>query len=290
MSDFILNHESTIRLTAFLSIFAIMALWEIASPCRKLRFTRGQRWVGNIGIVILNTLLLRLLFPAAAVGMAAFTTQAGWGILNETSLPLWLSIIIAVVIMDMVIYLQHVMVHAVPMLWRLHRVHHADPDYDLTTGARFHPIEIILSMLIKIATIAALGPPVIAVVIFEVVLNAMAMFNHANISLPPRLDRVLRWIIVTPDMHRVHHSVEPEETNSNFGFNLSLWDRLMGTYRQQPRLGHQGMDIGIISLGDPKITTRLTGMLMIPFIKVKDVYSINNRQWKREQNPGDAQT
>lgn len=290
MSDFILDHESSIRLTAFISIFAIMALWEIASPCRKPRFTRAQRWLGNIGIVILNTLLLRLLFPTAAVGMAAFTTQAGWGILNEISLPPWLTIVIAVVIMDMVIYLQHVMVHAVPMLWRLHRVHHADPDYDLTTGARFHPIEIILSMLIKIATIAALGPPVVAVVIFEVVLNGMAMFNHANISLPSRLDRLLRWIVVTPDMHRVHHSVEPEETNSNFGFNLSVWDRLMGTYRQQPRLGQQGVDIGIISLRDPKITTRLTGMLTIPFLDVKDVYSINNRSWKREQNPGDTQT
>jgi sterol desaturase/sphingolipid hydroxylase (fatty acid hydroxylase superfamily) len=290
MSEFILDNESSIRLTAFFSIFAIMALWEIASPCRKLRFTRAQRWLSNIGIVILNTLLLRLLFPAAAVGMAAFTTQAGWGILNEYPLPPWLSIIIAVVIMDMVIYLQHVMVHAVPMLWRLHRVHHADPDYDLTTGARFHPIEIILSMLIKIATVAALGPPVVAVVIFEVVLNGMAMFNHANISLPPRLDKLLRWIVVTPDMHRVHHSVEPEETNSNFGFNLSLWDRLMGTYRQQPRLGQQGVDIGIISLRDPKITTRLTGMLMIPFLQVKDVYSINNRSWKREQNPGDAKS
>jgi sterol desaturase/sphingolipid hydroxylase (fatty acid hydroxylase superfamily) len=289
MSDFILDHEQSIRLTAFFSIFAIMALWEIASPWRKLRFTRSQRWIGNIGIVILNTLLLRLLFPAAAVGMAAFTTQAGWGGLNEISLPPWLTIIIAVVILDMVIYLQHVMVHAIPMLWRLHRVHHADPDYDLTTGARFHPIEILLSMLIKIATIAALGPPVIAVVIFEVVLNAMAMFNHANVTLPPRLDRLLRWFIVTPDMHRVHHSVEPEETNSNFGFNLSLWDRLMGTYRHQSRLGQQAMDIGILSLRDPQITTRLTGMLMIPFLKVKDVYSINSRSWKNDQNPGDVQ-
>jgi sterol desaturase/sphingolipid hydroxylase (fatty acid hydroxylase superfamily) len=289
MSDFIIDHELPIRLTAFFAVFSIMALWEIASPCRKLRFTRSQRWVGNITIVILNTLVLRLLFPAAAVGMAAFTTQAGWGVLNLISFPAWLAIIIAVVIMDMVIYLQHVMVHAIPMLWRLHRVHHADPDYDLTTGARFHPIEIVLSMLIKIATIAALGPPVVAVVIFEVLLNGMAMFNHANISLPPRLDRLLRWFVVTPDMHRVHHSVEPEEANSNFGFNLSLWDRLMGTYRQQPRLGQQGMDIGIISLQDPKITIRLTGMLTIPFLKVKDVYSINNRSWNNQQNQGDTQ-
>ncbi|PVV10326.1 MAG: fatty acid hydroxylase [gamma proteobacterium symbiont of Ctena orbiculata] len=266
-----------------------MALWEIASPCRDLRYPRTKRWLGNIGIVILNSLVLRLLFPAAAVGMAAFTTHAGWGVLNAIALPFWLSALIAVLVMDMVIYLQHVMVHAIPMLWRLHRVHHADPDYDLTTGARFHPIEIILSMLIKIATIAALGPPVVAVVIFEVLLNGMAMFNHANIRLPPHLDRVLRWIIVTPDMHRVHHSVEPNETNSNFGFNLSLWDRMMGTYCQQPRLGQQGMDIGLSSFRDPQITTRLTGMLMIPFLQDKDVYSINKRSWKSDRNPGDTQ-
>ncbi|MES9826092.1 MAG: sterol desaturase family protein [Candidatus Thiodiazotropha endolucinida] len=290
MSDFILDHEQSIRLTAFFSVFAIMALWEVASPCRKLRVPRSRRWLANIGIVILNTLLLRLLFPAAAVGMALFTTQAQWGVLNVIALPPWLTIIIAILILDLVIYLQHVMVHAVPMLWRLHRVHHADPDYDLTTGARFHPIEIILSMLIKIVTIAALGPPVVAVVIFEVLLNGMAMFNHANIRLPTRIDRVLRWLVVTPDMHRVHHSVEPDETNSNFGFNLSLWDRLMGTYRQQPRLGQQAMDIGIVSLRDPRITTRLTGMLMIPFLQDKDVYSINKRSWKIDREPGDAQS
>ncbi|MET0063801.1 MAG: sterol desaturase family protein [Candidatus Thiodiazotropha endolucinida] len=289
MSDFILDYELSIRLTAFFSVFAIMALWEVASPCRKLRVPRSRRWLANIGIVVLNTLLLRLLFPAAAVGMALFTTQAQWGVLNVIALPPWLTIIIAILILDLVIYLQHVMVHAVPMLWRLHRVHHADPDYDLTTGARFHPIEIILSMLIKIATIAVLGPPVVAVVIFEVLLNGMAMFNHANIRLPTRIDRVLRWLVVTPDMHRVHHSVEPDETNSNFGFNLSLWDRLMGTYRQQPRLGQEAMDIGIVSLRDPRITTRLTGMLMIPFLQDKDVYSINKRSWKNDREPGDVQ-
>jgi sterol desaturase/sphingolipid hydroxylase (fatty acid hydroxylase superfamily) len=171
------------------------------------------------------------------------------------------------------------MVHAIPVLWRLHRVHHADPEYDLTTGARFHPIEIILSMLIKMITIAALGPPLVAVVLFEVILNAMAMFNHANIELPQSLDRWLRRLVVTPDMHRVHHSMEPDETNSNFGFNLSLWDRLMGTYRAQPRLGQLDMQIGIASLRDPQLTTRLLGMLRIPFINTQDIYAINQRDW-----------
>ncbi|MEW8321710.1 MAG: sterol desaturase family protein [Candidatus Thiodiazotropha taylori] len=282
MTDFILNYELTIRLAAFFSIFALMAGWEALLPCRQQRFTRGQRWFANLGITLLNTLLLRLLFPAAAVGFAAFAQAKGWGLLNEVQLPFWLSVIIAVTLMDMVIYLQHVMVHAVPALWRLHRVHHADPDYDLTTGARFHPIEILLSMLIKIATIAALGPPVIAVLIFEVILNGMAMFNHGNVSLPKPLDRLLRWLVVTPDMHRVHHSVIPGETNSNFGFNLSIWDRLMGTYREAPKLGHIEMQIGVNSLQDPQLTTKLSGMLKIPFLKNSqggDDYNVQDRTW-----------
>ncbi|RLW68722.1 MAG: fatty acid hydroxylase [gamma proteobacterium symbiont of Stewartia floridana] len=282
MTDFILDYELTIRLAAFFSIFALMAGWEALQPCRQQRFTRGQRWFANLGITLLNTLLLRLLFPAAAVGFAAFAEAKGWGLLNEVQLPFWLSVIIAVTLMDMVIYLQHVMVHAVPALWRLHRVHHADPDYDLTTGARFHPIEILLSMLIKIATIAALGPPVVAVLIFEVILNGMAMFNHGNVSLPKPLDRLLRWLVVTPDMHRVHHSVIPGETNSNFGFNLSIWDRLMGTYREAPKLGHTEMQIGVNSLQDPQLTTKLSGMLKIPFLKNSqggDDYNVQDRTW-----------
>jgi sterol desaturase/sphingolipid hydroxylase (fatty acid hydroxylase superfamily) len=280
MTDFILEHELTIRLTAFVTIFALVASWEVARPCRQQQFTRGQRWIANLGITLLNSLLLRLLFPAAAVGFAAFTSAKGWGLLNEIQLPFWLSLVIAVTLMDMVIYLQHVMVHAIPTLWRLHRVHHADPDYDLTTGARFHPIEILLSMVIKIATIAALGPPVIAVLIFEVILNGMAMFNHGNVSLPKPLDRLLRWLLVTPDMHRVHHSVIAGETNSNFGFNLSIWDRLMGTYKESPKLGHIGMQVGVSSLQDPQLTTTLNGILKIPFLKNtqgRDDYTIQDR-------------
>ncbi len=282
MTDFILDYELIIRLSAFFTIFAVMASWEAIRPCRQLRFTRGQRWFANLAITLLNSLLLRLLFPAAAVGFAAFAEVKGWGLLNEIQLPFWLSAIIAVTLMDMIIYLQHVMVHAVPALWRLHRVHHADPDYDLTTGARFHPIEILLSMLIKIATIAALGPPVVAVLIFEVILNGMAMFNHGNVSLPKTLDRLLRWLLVTPDMHRVHHSVIAGETNSNFGFNLSIWDRLMGTYRVAPKLGHIGMQIGVNSLQDPQLTTTLRGMLRVPFLKNTeggDDYNVQDRSW-----------
>jgi sterol desaturase/sphingolipid hydroxylase (fatty acid hydroxylase superfamily) len=288
MNDFILNNEQTIRLGAFLGIFALIALWELASPRRQRSLSRLQRWSSNLGLVALNTLLLRWLFPAAAVGMAAFAGTQGWGLLNYLAWPFWLQLLLSLILLDLVIYLQHVMVHAVPALWRLHRVHHADLEYDLTTGARFHPIEIILSMVIKITTIAALGPPVVAVVLFEVILNGMAMFNHGNIELPGPVDRILRRLIVTPDMHRVHHSVEVDETNSNFGFNLSLWDRLMGTYREQPRLGQLGMQIGIDSLRDPRITNRLDGMLRIPFIRTQDHYAINQHDWSNKPREGDT--
>ncbi|MEN8179712.1 MAG: sterol desaturase family protein [Pseudomonadota bacterium] len=279
MTEFILSHELAIRLSAFFGIFAIMASWEIFAPRRKLLYSKLRRWLSNLGLVCLNTLLLRLIFPAAAVGMANYTSEHGWGLFNAIQLPTWLAVLLSVALLDLVIYLQHVMVHAVPALWRLHRVHHADPDYDVTTGARFHPIEIILSMLIKIATIAALGPPVVAVIIFEVMLNGMAMFNHGNVGLPGWLEHRVRRLLVTPDMHRVHHSVEVDETNSNFGFNLSIWDRLMGTYRDQPRLGHRDMKIGLASINEPQRTTHLSGMLLIPFQGSDDNYSINRRSW-----------
>ncbi len=226
-----LCHEVAIRLSFFFGVFAVMALWEVFAPRRALTVSKATRWLNNLGIVFLNTIILRLLFPAAAVGMAALAGDQGWGLFNYFQVPFWLAAVLSVIAMDLVIYLQHVMVHAVPTLWRLHRVHHADLDYDVTTGARFHPIEIILSMLIKFATIMVLGPPVVAVVIFEVLLNATAMFNHGNVRILRSIDRVLRWFVVTPDMHRVHHSVEDDEANSNFGFNLPWWDRLFGTYR-----------------------------------------------------------
>jgi len=232
--------------------------------------------------VFLNSFILRLLFPAAAVGMAAFSGEQGWGLLNYYAVDPVVAIPLSIVAMDFVIYLQHVMVHAVPVLWRLHRVHHADPDYDVTTGARFHPLEIILSMLIKFATIMVLGPPVVAVIIFEVVLNATAMFNHANVKLPLGIDAVLRWFLVTPDMHRVHHSVEDDEANSNFGFSLPWWDRMFGTYRAQPRAGHEAMTIGIHTYKQPKLVSWLPGILVLPFIgKITD-YAINRREWSAD--------
>ena len=279
MNEFILAHEANIRMGFFFGILTVMAVWEIIAPRRALTVSKTIRWVNNLGIVFLYSLLVRLVFPTAAIGVALFAQQHGWGLLNYYSLPFWLAVLITVVAMDFIIYLQHVLVHAVPTLWRLHRLHHADLDYDLTTGARFHPIEIFISLGIKFATIVVLGPPVVAVIIFEVVLNFMAMFNHANVKLPLGLDRLLRLFIVTPDMHRVHHSVEDDEANSNFGFNISVWDRLFGTYRDQPRAGHEGMTIGIHKFRDPKEVSWLPGMLMLPFKgKVSD-YAINRRQW-----------
>ena len=283
VSEFIASNEVPIRLGFFVGIFVIVAFWELLAPKRALTVSKAVRWLNNIGIVVLNTIILRLLFPAAAVGVAAFVSAQGWGILNYYQVPALVAVVLSVVAMDFIIYLQHIMVHAVPALWRLHRVHHADLDYDVTTGARFHPVEIILSMLIKFATILVLGPPVVAVIIFEVLLNATSMFNHGNVSLPKNIDRILRWIVVTPDMHRVHHSVEDDETNSNFGFNLPWWDRLFGTYRDQPRAGHQGMTIGIHHYRDPKQVERLPGMLMLPFIgKITD-YAINRRSWESDK-------
>ncbi len=282
-NDWILGNEVTIRLGFFFGIFAIMALWEMLSPRRVLSTSKSLRWSNNLGLVFLNSIVLRLLFPAAAVGVALFAREQGWGLFNYYHLPFVLAAIASVIIMDAVIYLQHVMVHAVPLLWRLHRVHHADPDYDVTTGARFHPLEIILSMLIKFATILLLGPPLIAVVIFEVLLNATAMFNHANVKLPLTVDRILRLLVVTPDMHRVHHSVEDDEANSNFGFNLPWWDRIFGTYRSQPRGGHEGMTIGIHNYHDPRQISWLSGMLLFPFRGKITGYTINRRQWSNDE-------
>jgi sterol desaturase/sphingolipid hydroxylase (fatty acid hydroxylase superfamily) len=281
--QWLMAHEPVVRMGFFFGVLAVIALWELVAPRRALTVSKAVRWASNLGMVFFNSFLLRLVFPTAAVGMAAFAAGHGWGAFNYFQTPAWLAVVASVVVMDFIIYLQHVMVHAVPAFWRLHRMHHADLDYDVTTGARFHPLEIFLSMLIKFATIIVLGPPIVAVVIFEVVLNATAMFNHGNIRLPLGLDRWLRWLMVTPDMHRVHHSVEDDEANSNFGFNLPWWDRLFGTYRDQPRAGHEGMTLGIHKYREPRQVAWFTGMLTLPFKgKISD-YAINRRQWEGEK-------
>ena len=275
-NEFALANEPAIRLAAFFGIFTLMAAWEAAAPRRARLHSRSVRWTANLGLVVFNTVLMRLLFPFAAVAFATLAAQRGWGLLNNLALPDGLALLLAVVALDFAIWLQHVMFHAVPALWRLHRVHHADPDFDVTTGARFHPIEIVLSMLIKFSVIAVLGAPAAAVLVFEVLLNATAMFNHANLKLPGGVDAALRLLLVTPDMHRVHHSPDHAEANSNFGFNLPLWDRLFGTYRAAARLPQESMEIGVAGLtGDPRCVS-LAGMLVIPFVGADGNYAIGH--------------
>jgi len=262
--NWVMSHEPVVRLGVFLGVFVVMAVWELVTPRRRLRAAKGWRWFANLGIMVLSTLVVRVIFPTAAVGMALVAAERGWGLLNIFDLNPVVTIVASVFVLDFFIYLQHVMFHAVPALWRLHMVHHADVDFDVTTGLRFHPVEIVLSMLIKLAAVALLGPPAVAVIIFEVVLNATAVFNHGNIRLPTAVDRVLRLVVVTPDMHRVHHSVKVAETNSNFGFNLPWWDRLLGTYRDQPEGGHEKMTIGLNQFQD-RPRQSLPWLLALPF-------------------------
>lgn len=268
-----MEHEGLIRLSCFLVVFALVGYAETVVPRRALSVAKGERWFNNLGIIGLGTLLIKALFPLAATGVAAAAEAKGWGLFNQLQWPLWWRVIISIFILDLVIYLQHLMFHAVPLLWRLHMVHHADLDLDVSSGLRFHPIEIVISMLIKMTVVGGLGIPVIAVLLFEVTLNTTAMFNHGNLHLPQRVDRILRWITVTPDMHRVHHSVLIRETNSNFGFNFPWWDRLFGTYRAQPAAGHTAMNIGIGPFRTAKQVS-LWRLLILPFGKEEGRYSL----------------
>jgi sterol desaturase/sphingolipid hydroxylase (fatty acid hydroxylase superfamily) len=277
MSDILLGNEPFVRLIAFACIFATMAAWEVLAPRREQKLARGMRWPSNIGVVVVDTILVRLVFPTTAVGLALLAEAREWGLFHALGLPMWASVPLAVIALDLAIYLQHVLFHAVPALWRLHRMHHADQEIDVTTGARFHPIEILLSMGIKLGVVAALGAPAVAVLLFEVLLNATSMFNHSNVQMPVRLDCVLRWIVVTPDMHRVHHSIIARETNSNFGFNLPWWDRLFGTYRDQPAAGHEAMTIGIEQFRKP-VEQRLDRMLTQPFRDDDTTYALGRRE------------
>jgi sterol desaturase/sphingolipid hydroxylase (fatty acid hydroxylase superfamily) len=264
MPDPLFAYEPLIRLGTFAVVFVGMAIWEILTPRRPQAIRRNCRWPNNLGVVALDILLVRVLLPITAIGLALMAEAQGFGLFNFIALPMWVSIAASIILLDLAIYLQHVLFHAVPALWRLHRMHHADLEFDVTTGLRFHPVEILLSTGIKLAVVAALGTPAAAVLIFEVLLNASTMFNHSNIRVPPELDRILRWLVVTPDMHRVHHSILRRETNSNFGFNLPWWDRLLGTYRAQPAAGHDAMTIGIEQFRDPR-ELGLDRMLLQPF-------------------------
>ena len=272
-----MNVDLIIRISAFVGIFAVMAVWEMMAPRRQWNTAKAKRWVVNLAIVGFNSLLTRVLFASGALGAAILARQGEVGLFNQLNWPWWAELIIAVVVLDLVVYFQHVLMHAVPILWRLHMVHHSDLDVDVTTGVRFHPIEIALSMFIKIGAVILIGVSPTAVLMFEVMLNATSMFNHSNVRIPVQVDRMLRWIVVTPDMHRIHHSVIPRETNRNFGFNLSWWDRVLGTYLSDPSKGHEYMTIGL-----EQYRTQLTwlGLVALPFVGEIGKYPM----WHDEQN------
>ncbi len=263
----LLHYEPVIRFSCFSAILLLMMRWEWRQPCRLLKLPRSQRWPVNLGMIVVDSVVVRWIFPVMAVGVAGLAEARGWGLFHALDLPTELAFVLSLLLLDLVIYGQHVLFHHAPLLWRLHRMHHSDLDFDVTTALRFHPLEMALSMLIKLGAVAMLGAPPAAVMLFEVILNATAMFNHGNVHLPESLDRVLRWVLITPDMHRVHHSINLEETNSNFGFNLPWWDRCFGTYQDQPRDGHTGMTIGLAYFRDRR-AIRLLDLLLQPFLKV----------------------
>jgi sterol desaturase/sphingolipid hydroxylase (fatty acid hydroxylase superfamily) len=271
-----LEAEPFIRFGCFSGVLLLLAWAEIALPRRQLTCRRPMRWSSNLGITALNVLVIRVVLPIGAVGIAFAAEKHGWGLLSAVSFPYWLGVILAFVALDFIIYLQHVMFHAVPVFWRLHMVHHTDHDFDISTGLRFHPLEAILSMGIKCVSVVLLGAPPLAVLLFETVLNASSLFSHANARLPLWMDRAIRCVLVTPDMHRIHHSTNAEETNSNFGFNFAWWDYLLGTYRAQPRHGHETMSIGLIQFPGERVE-RLPDMLALPFMGAAGDYPINRQ-------------
>ena len=277
MHEALFAYEPLVRLGIFAAVFVAMAVWELLTPRRPQAIGRNWRWPNNLGVLAVDALLVRVLLPITAVGLALVAEAHGFGLFNIIALPTWASIVLSVILLDLAIYLQHVLFHAVPALWRLHRMHHADLEFDVTTGLRFHPIEILLSTGIKLAVVATFGTPAAAVLMFEVLLNATSMFNHSNIRVAPKIDRILRWFVVTPDMHRVHHSILRRETNSNFGFNLPWWDRLLGTYRAQPAAGHDAMTIGIEQFRDAR-ELGLGRMLLQPFRGEAGRYPLGMRE------------
>jgi sterol desaturase/sphingolipid hydroxylase (fatty acid hydroxylase superfamily) len=266
MNYLILDYELPVRLVVFFAVLVGMALWETLSPRRPRVVSRPIRWTNNLGLVAVDSVILRLLMPATAVSAAAYAVQHHAGLFNIAGLSGWPAIVAGVLLLDLAIYAQHAMFHLVPVFWRLHKVHHTDTEVDVTTGLRFHPVEVILSMGIKIGVVLLLGTPALAVILFEIILNGTSMFNHGNVRIAGGFDKYLRLFVVTPDMHRVHHSVVIRETNSNFGFNFPWWDRLFGTYRAQPSAGHDEMVIGLARYRDPMNLTLLR-LLALPFLR-----------------------
>lgn len=266
MHNFVSGYETVVRLSVFFFMFVTIASWELTMPRRELITPKWIRWRSNWSITVINTAVIQLLFPILGIGMAVIAAQNGWGVLNTLNVSEGFAIAIFILTFDLAIYWQHRIFHLIPVLWRLHRMHHIDPDFDVSTGIRFHPLSSLLSMLIKLSVIVLMGPPVVAVLISEVLLNATAMFNHGNIHISPKVDRVLRWFMVTPDMHRIHHSVVEDEHNRNFGFNFPWWDHLFGSYRDSPERSQESMTIGIEGFGQPQ-NINLGWLLINPFLK-----------------------
>ncbi len=277
MKDAVTIYEPLLRLGAFFGVFVLMAIWEAVAPRRAPALPRSLRWTNNLALLAIDVVVIRVLAPSAAIAVAIMAEVNGWGLLDALALSPWVGIPLAIAFLDLAVYFQHVAFHALPTLWRLHRVHHSDVDFDVTTGTRFHPVEILISTGIKCAAVAAIGAPVVAVLVFELLLNATAMFNHGNVRIAPGVERWLRRLVVTPDMHRVHHSIDFNETSSNFGFVAPWWDRILGTYRAQPARGHGEMTIGVDAFrtaGD----IRIDRLLIQPLLDTPGRYPINRRE------------
>jgi sterol desaturase/sphingolipid hydroxylase (fatty acid hydroxylase superfamily) len=269
-----MKFDIAIRVIVFVSMFGLMASWEAIAPRRKTATLKVSRWIANLSVAVLNTMVIRILMASGAVGVAMVTAENGWGILNMLHWPVWIEIVLAVLLLDLMIYLQHLGFHAVPVLWKIHMVHHADPDYDVTTAVRFHPVEALLSMVLKMAGVTIIGASPTSVLAFEIILNGMAMFNHANVRMPAFVDWILRWVVVTPDMHRIHHSIFPRENNRNFGFNLPWWDYMFGTYLASPSRGHDSMTFGLKKFRSPACL-KLLNILKLPFGRSPGIDAMN---------------
>ncbi len=266
-NEYIIANEPIIRLSFFVSILLLMSLFEYIIPKKELLLSKFKRWSNNISIIVVNSFLLKFIFASSIITISIYTTENKIGLLNLFEISFFFSVILSIILLDLIIYFQHRLFHKIDFFWKFHKVHHSDMDFDVTTGLRFHPIEIIISMLIKMISVFIIGVPIIAIVIFEIILSSLSMFNHSNIKLPAILDKRLRYFIVTPDMHRIHHSIHNEELNSNYGFNISLWDRIFSSYTNKPKNGYEKMTIGLKEFYDENKTVSILNILSLPFRK-----------------------